>query len=210
MLALTALPHAKGQPGSVENATALLNEAKKTQHERKRAAKQKELDRISEDVNTGKKEVADLEKTMAQVGSAVNESKSNLDLLAGRRMSATQDLELLAIRSEAEKLKAEGLALLNTAYALAMDAMARRKQELDLKAAIVSAEIQKLPESGNVAESGPKKDKTDIPSVSELRKNLAKAEARTPLADYRARQAMEAASQKLRQAEAVAAKVEKK
>jgi chromosome segregation ATPase len=200
-----------GQPGSVTDATALLDGAKKSQQERKRAAKQNELDRISEDVKNGKQEAAELEQNISEVGNAVNESKSNLTLLAGRTKSATQDLELLALRTEAEKLKAEGLNLLNTAQAKALEALTRRQEELDARTAVFSAEIQRMSLPEKVAESDSKKGKTESgPSLTELRRNLAKAEGRSELADAKAREAMDAAARKLEQAEAVAAKAEKK
>jgi len=105
----------------------LLDEAKKNEEERKRAAKQKELDRVSEDIKKGNQEAADLEQSISLVGNAVNEAKSNLELLAGRKKSATQDLELLALRSEAERLKAEGMSPLDSAHAKAREAVPRRK-----------------------------------------------------------------------------------
>lgn len=211
ILALMAVPRAMSEPGSVENAKVLFDAAKKSQQERKRAAKQKELERISEDMKKGKQEAADLEQSISLVGNEVSESKSNLDVLAGRKKSALHDLELLFLRSEAEKLKAEGLTLLNSANTKAMEALTKRNEELDLKATLISVEIQKLAESGKVGESDSKRGKTESgPSLTELRRNLAKAQEKSSLADYRAREAMEAASLKLQQAEAVAAKVEKK
>lgn len=209
--ALTALPQAKSQPGIVKNATVLLDEAVQKQQDRKRAAKQRELDRISEEMKKGKQEAAELQQSISQVGSASNESKSNLDLLAGRKKNTAQDLELLGLRIDAEKLKAEGLILLSTAQAKALDALTKRQEELDLRTAVYSAEIQKMSLPDNAGESEPKKGKSESgPSVTELRRNLAKAEDRTELADAKAREAMAAAARKLEQAEAVAAKVEKK
>ena len=211
ILALTALPRATGQPASASNAKVLLDEAKKHQQERKRAVMQKELDRMSEDVKKGKQEIADLEQSISKVGSAVTETKGSLDQLAGRKKNVTQDLELLNLRTEAEKLKAEGLNLLNSAHAKALDALTKRNEELDLRTALVSAEIQKAADAEIAADSEARRLKGDsTPTLSELRRNLAKAESRSSLADYRAREAMDAASRKLQQAEAAAAKAEKK
>ena len=211
VLALTSLPRAMSQSGSEGNAKVLLNEAKKKQQERKQAAMQKELDRLIEDVKKGKQESADLEQSISKVGNAVAESKSSLDQLAGRRKNVTQDLELLGLRTEAEKLKAEGLTLLNTAHEKAKDALAKRNEELDLKTAIVSAEIQKALDAEIAADSEARRLSSESgPSLTELRRNLDKAQNRSSLADYKAREAMEAASRKLQQAEAAAAKVEKK
>ena len=200
-----------GEPASASNAKVLLDEAKQHQQERKRAAMQKELDRMGEDVKKGKQEIVDLEQSISKVGSAVTDTKAGLDRLAGRKKNVTQDLELLNLRTEAERLKAEGLSLLNGAHAKALDALTKRNEELDLRTAVVSAEIQKLSESGKAVESESKGEKRgSSPTLAELRRNLDKAESRSSLADGRAREAMEAASRKLHQAEAAAAKVEKR
>lgn len=210
-LALTALPRAMGEPAPASDAKALLAEAQKNQHERKRAVKQKELDRMMEDAKKGKQEAADLEQSMSKVANAVAGTKSSLDQIAGRKKSATQDLELLGLRSEAERLKAEGLSLLNVAHAKALEALTRRNEELDLRTAIVSAEIQKATddEIGTDAEARRLRSESG-PSLTELRKNLDKAQGKTSLAESRAHEAMNAASRKLAQADAAAAKVEKK
>jgi len=118
---------------------------------------------------------------------------------------------LLALRAGAERLKAEGLLLLNSAHAKAREALSKRNEELELRTALLSAEMLKIAESETTRESSAKTGKTgSLPSLTELRRDLAKAESRSSSADYRAREAMEAAALKLRQAEAVAAKVEKK
>jgi hypothetical protein len=211
LLALVTLPRATGQPGTASNAKVLIEEAKKNQQERKRAAMQRELDRMGEDVKKGKQEIADLEQSISKVGNAVSETKSSLDQLAGRKKNVTQDLELLNLRAEADKLKAEGLNLLNSAHEKTKDALTKRNEELDLKTAIVSAEMQKAADAEIAADSEARRSKSDsTPTLTELRRNLAKAQSRSSLADYRAREAMDAASRKLQQAEVAAAKVEKK
>src|SRR6185436_3691234 len=91
-LALTALPRAMSQPAPASDAKTLLAEAQKNQHERKRAAKQKELDRMIEDGKKGKQEAADLEQSISKVANAVAGTKSSLEQIAGRKKSATQDL----------------------------------------------------------------------------------------------------------------------
>jgi hypothetical protein len=210
-LALTTLPRATGQPAAGGDAKALLVEAKKNLHERKRAAKQKELDRMVEDAKKGKQEAADLEQSMSKVANAVAGAKSSIDQIAGRKKSATQDLELLGLRAEAEKLKAEALTLLNAANGKALEALTRHNEELDLRTAIISAEIQKATDEEIGTDAEAKRLRSESgPSLTELRRNLGKAESKTSVADYRAREAMEAASRKLAQADAAAAKVEKK
>ncbi len=211
LLALTTPPRTFGETNAAGNAKLLLDEAKKNQAERKRAMMQKEMDRLTEDGKKGKQEMDDLEKSISKVGGAVTETKGLLDQLTGRKTHIIQDLELMHLRIDAERLKSEGLALLNSAHVKAMDALAKRNEELDLRTSLVSAEIQKLSSPENAGEPHAKTGKSDSsPTTTELRRNLAKAESRSSVANSRSREAMDAASQKLQQADAAAAKVEKK
>jgi uncharacterized protein YoxC len=212
ILAIGASPRALSQ-GTGGNAKLLLEEARKKQHERKLSAKQTELDRLSEDLKKGKQEIDDLQQSISKVGSAVSEANGQLDRLSGQKKTSTQELELVNLRIEAEKLKAEGLKLLSSAHAKAMEAQTKRIEELDLRTTLVAAEIRQISGTGaeKAPESGPKgKNAKAPPTVSELRRQLAKAENATSLAASRAREAMDAATTKLQQADAAAAKAEKK
>ncbi|MEO6787206.1 MAG: hypothetical protein ABI318_13830 [Chthoniobacteraceae bacterium] len=211
MLAFTALPRLMSENLVAGDAKALLDEAKKSQADRKRAALQKELDRLGEDSKKAKQEIDDLEKSMSKVGNAAAGTKSQIDQLASRKKRVLQDLELLPLRIEAEKLKAEALALLNSAHAKAMDALAKRNEELDLKTTLVEAEIQKVSATDTAGATDSQKGKSEGAStMRELRKNLEKAHDKSSLADYRAHEAMDMASRKLQQADATTAKAEKK
>lgn len=205
-----AVPAAFGETPATGNARALLDEAKQKQIERKRSAMQKELARLEEDLKQGQTEMGDLEQNISRVGNAVNESKSNSELLAGRRKNVTQDLELLTLRSDAERLKAEGLNLLSGAHAKSKEALMRRNEELEIRKAVISAEFAKTEDSHAGSESSRSGKSEASRSLTELRKNLAKAESKSALANYRAREAMDVASKRLQQAEDAAAKVEKK
>lgn len=206
-LALSSLPRAMGEPPA-ENAKTLLSEAKKKQSERNRSAMQKELDRLGEDMKKGKQEMEDLEASISKVGYAVSKTKGQIDQLASRKKRVSQDLELLPLRIEAESLKTDALNLLNSAHEKAAEALKKRNEELELKAVLVSTQIHKMEDAEIGAEPGAKTDSG--PTLTELRKNLQKAEERSALANSRAREAMDAASLKLQQAEAATAKAEKK
>jgi hypothetical protein len=202
-----------GESGASANAKALLDEAKRTQTERRVAAKQKELDRLGEDLRKGKDEMDELQKSIYKVGNAVTESTSQLEKLGGQKKQHTEELELANLRIEAEKLKSEGLKLLSAAHSKAVEAISKRNEELDLKTTLVSAEIRQISGTKTAkAESSGKKgdDSKSAPTVTELRRQLEKAERASALAAYRAREAMDTASQKLQQAEAAAAKAEKR
>ncbi len=207
-LALTLSPLSFGEPASAGEAKALLDEAKKKQFERKHAAIQKELERLEEDMKQGQTELGDLEQHLSIVGNAVNESRANSDLIAGRTKNVTQDLELLALRAEAERLKTEGLNLLSVAHAKAKEAVTKRNEELEIKRSIISAQLAKNQTEDSENEKSGKSEANR--SLNEQRRNLAKAASRAELASMRAREAMAAASKKLQQADDATAKVEKK
>jgi chromosome segregation ATPase len=213
ILAVAMSPLALAETGSTGNAKALLEAAKKSALERKLAAKQTELDRLGEDLKKGKQEIDELQKSVYSVGNAVTEATGHLNRLGAQKKTHTQELELVNLRIDAEKLKSEGLKLLSTAHGKSMEALAKRTEELDLKTTLVAAEIRALSGTGSTKAAAPegKGSKAKAaPTITDLRKQLVKAENATSIASYRAREAMEAASAKLQQAEAAAAKAEKK
>lgn len=211
--AVTMSPSALAETGSTGDAKALLEAAKKSQLERKLAAKQTELDRLGEDLKKGKQEIDDLQKSIYSVGNAVTETTGHLNRFGGQKKSHTQELELVNLRIDAEKLKSEGLKLLSTAHAKSMEALAKRSEELELKTTLVAAEIRALSGTATAKATAPegKGSKAKAaPTITEMRKQLVKAENATAVASFRAREAMETASAKLQQAESAAAKAEKK
>jgi hypothetical protein len=221
-LVAIAAPHrALGESKSAADAKALLEEAKKDELERKRAAKQTELDRLGEDLKKAKEEIDELEKTIYKISVAAADTTVHLDQLASERKRLTQDLDLTNLRIDAEKLKAEGLKLLVVAQAKARDALAKRTEEIDLRAAIVASKMQQVsretlppialaPTQPKTSKATPKPTPKPAPKKTESQDELYKAEQATATALTNARQAMEAATQKLQQAEAAAAKAEKK
>lgn len=199
--------------GKGGNAQALLEEAKKAELDRKVAAKQKTLDRLNEDLKKGKQEGDDLDNSIAKVTGATNEATSQLDKLGAEKKVQTGELELKNLQIEAEKLKAEGLRLLGIAHAKSREASAKLTAETELKTSLVSEEMQQLSEkfSSEKAATGAKGSNAKrTPTLTELRRQIYKAEQATANANSNARQAMETASQKLQQADAATAKVEKK
>ena len=209
-----AMPQAAlSEASPAKDAITLLDEAKTGDYQRKLAAKQTELDRLNEDRTKGAKEIETLETSIQKVGAAVDDATKNLDLLTLQKRRATRELELLELRITAEKLKNEGLKMLQQANRKAQEAVKRRGEEADARIAIVALETQQItaksapaPEASGPA---PRSSKNE-PSLSELKKKLDKAERAATAATYQAREAMSAATSHLREAEAAAAKVEKK
>jgi hypothetical protein len=210
-----------GETASNANANALLEEARKSEFDRRMAAKETEAARLSEDLKRRKQEIDELDKSIYKVGGAATEAAGQLDKLGAEKKRLTEDLELINLRIEAEKLKAEGLMQLGIAHAKSRDALTKRTEEIDLRAAIVAAEIRQLsgkpaPEKPAPIAKGPGRTSgkatasKGTPVVSDLRTQLLKAEQATATAASNARLAMDAASRKLEQAEAAAAKAEKK
>ena len=213
LFALALPPRAFCKTATQGNAQALLEEAKKSELDRKVAAKQTVLNRLNEDLKKGKQETDDLDKSITKVSGATNEATSQLDKLGAEKKSMIGNLELTNLQIDAEKLKAEGLRLLGIAHAKGRDAATKLTEEIELKTSLVSEEMRQLSEKFS-SEKAPSTAKGSgakrTPTLTELRRQIYKAEQATANANSNARQAMETASQKLQQADAAAARVEKK
>ena len=214
LLFTIAKPHAAfSEAPSAKDAITLLDEAKKSDYQRKLAAKQTELDRLNEDRTKATKEIEALETSVQKAGAAVDDATKNLDLLSLQKKRTTRELELLELRITAEKLKSEGLKMLQSANKKAQEAVTRRNEEADARAAIVALETRQIVAKSPmpVAASGPAPAPSkNEPTLTELKRKLDKAETAATKAAYQAREAMSAATARLREAEAAAAKAEKK
>jgi len=216
LLAVTVRPSALGETKPQASAQALLEEAKQSEFERKLATKQTDLDRLGEDSKKGKMEIEALDRSAAKVGAAANEAKGRFEQFSAERKRLAQELEVVNLRIEAEKLKEEGLKLLVIAHTKAREALSRRTDELGLRTMLVAAEMQHMSgksSSGPAApatKKGGSKTATARSGTTDIRKQLEKAEQATINANTNARQAMDAATLKLAQADAAAAKTEKK
>ena len=209
ILAMSVPQPASGETKSTESAQALLEEAKLNELERKIAAKQTELGRLNEDLNKARQQADGLEKSIEKVGTAVIESNGHLDQLAGQKTRLAEMLELVTLRIEAEKMKAEGLRMLGKAQSKSLDAVARHNEETDLRTNIAGAEMsllspKALPIVG--AADGQESGQNRQGNPVELRKRLDKVSHTTSTANIAAREAMTAASAKLQQADAASAK----
>lgn len=209
-----AMPRpAFSQTASEPNIGALLNEAKKGEHERKIAAKQTELDRLNEDLKKGAKETESLDKAAQKAGGAASDATKQLDLLTLQKKRATREMELLVSRMDAEKIKGEGFKMLEIANRKASEAVAKRNEENETKAAIVMAEMRQIAAKAPQLTGEtlpPVAIAKNEPTLTELHKKLARAERAASTAAYQAREAMAAATARLQDAENAAAKVEKK
>lgn len=197
------------ETGRTEDAQLLLEEAKTNELERKISAKQTELERYNEDLNRAREQADALEKSIDKVGVAVGETNAHLDQLASQKRRLTQMLELVTMRIEAEKTKADGLRMLGAAQTKALGAIARRNEETELKTNIAKADLavlspKELPIIG--AADGPESGPGKHTSATEMRKRLEKVNHTTIAAGTAAREAMVAATAKLQQADAAGAK----
>jgi len=191
----------------------LLREAKKSEFEHRLAAKQSVVDHLIEDQKNQKQEVEDLDASISKVSKAIADATGRFESFGAEQKRLTRELESLGRRIAGEKLKIEGLKLLGVAHTKRREALARRSVETGLKTKVAVAEVRSLAAKSGLAPvaSGPAgRQSKQEPTLTELRKELARAEQATINAYSNARQAMEAASEKLRQADAVAAKTGKK
>ena len=209
MAAITVPRMASAENGRMENAQLLLEEAKTTELQRKVTSKQTELERYNEDFNRAREQADALEKSIEKVSAAVGETNAHLDHLAGQKRRLTQMLELVTLRIEAEKTKVEGLRMLGGAQTKSLTAIARRNEETELRSHIAKTDLgllspKALPIIGAAdgAESGLGKPG----SATDSRKRLEKVMHTTVAAGTLARDAMTAATVKLQQADAAAAK----
>jgi hypothetical protein len=192
-----------------EDAQALLEEAKMNALERKITAKQTELDRFAEDLHKAKLQAEALEQSIEKVTSAIAESNGHLDRLASQKKRLLEILEIVTLRSEAERTKLEGLRMLATAQKKSLDAIAKSNEETDIKTGIARSEMgvlspKELPIIG--AASGQESGTGKSGNSAELRKKLGKVSYAATSANTAAREAMAAASAKIQQADAAAAK----
>lgn len=188
---------------------ALLEEAKKSELEHKMAGKQSVVDRLKEDQKNEQQEIDELDKSRAKVSKATADAAGRLESLGADQKRMTRDLESLGKRMAAEKIKIEGLRLLGIANAKRREALAKRSIETGLKTKLAASEVRILAAKSGLdpVAAGPSRGHSkQEPTLTELRKELAKAEQATINANSIARQALEAASEKLRQADAVGAK----
>lgn len=210
-----ANPHrAFSETGGRQNAKALLDESKLIDYEGRIAAKKTEMDRLNEDLKKGTDEIDALEKRVQKVGTAADEAAKQLETLTSLRKRATAELELLNLRIDAERLKGDGLRMLQAANKKLQEAATKRNEEITARTALVAAETRLLAAKAPAAaaDSGPAKPHPakNEPTLTEWRKSLEKAERATATAETQAREAMAAAGTKLQEAEAAAAKAGKK
>lgn len=211
--AVFATPRAAlAEPAARRNASALLDEAKKAEYERKIAAKQLEMNRLADDQKKGTAEMEKLDQGVQKIGAAWDDSAKELEHLTMKKRRSAGELELLNLRIDAERLKGEGLRMLQGANRKALDAVSKHNEETDARAALVAAETRllaaKSPEVSDA--SGPGKTSKNEPTMTELRKKLARAERASSTADSLAREAMISAGARVQQSDAAAAKAEKK
>lgn len=195
------------------NASALLDEAKLNDYEQRITAKKTEMDRLNEDLKKGADEIEALDKRIQKAGTAVDDAAKQLEHYTAVKKRASLEMDLLNLRIEAERLKGDGLRMLQNANKKSQEAVAKRNEETGARTALVAAETRQLAAKAPVppAESGPSKHpaKNDL-TLTDWRNKLAKAERATAVAQSKAREAMSAATTRLQEAENAVAKAEKK
>ena len=196
-----------------QDAKGLLNKARQSEYERKMGLKQTELDRLSEDLKKGKQQGEGLQKMIDSVGAAIVEANGRLDRVTAQRNHQPKVMEIISLKYEADKMRVDGLRMLEGAQTKALTALARHNEVIDLRTTLGSLDMKTFaekaltkPGEADVADSGSKKSQ----SGGELRKALANAERAASAAEIAAREAMQAATAKLQQADAAAEKTEQR
>jgi hypothetical protein len=203
---------ALAQTTEPDNAKVLLEKVKRRDLDRQITARQTELDRLAEDLAKGHKEAETMQANIDATSGLLKESAANLSQLHNQKKRLEQVIELTTLRIEAERLKAEGLQLLNDAQTKALSALTKRAEETDLRASLGAAELKALapPDDAPAAEGAAKDAPRARPAFTELRKKLALSESAAASAEKIARDAMRAASAKLELADIAAVKAKRK
>ncbi|MCE9609740.1 MAG: hypothetical protein K8R23_05980 [Chthoniobacter sp.] len=194
-----------------DNAQSLLENVKRSALERQIAAKQTDLDRLSEDLAKGQKAAETMEGNITATGNLATASSGQLEKLNIQKKRLEQVLELTKMRIEAETLKADGLKMLADAQGKALAALKKRADETSVRLEVGQAELKQLTPGGEVAAEPAGKGTGKVHSpLSDMRKKLSSAETASSNAEQIAREAMRAASSKLDLANAASGKVKKK
>jgi hypothetical protein len=221
-MSLTAL----GESKTSENAQALIQEVKKRDLEREIAAKQTEVNRLNEDLSKERGVAEDLKRSIEGIGLAIEESSSNLEKLSAERARLAQALEVATLRVEAEKLKVAGLKMLSEGQGKVLNYVSSRIEATERKAEIASAELKVVnwreplpveevildnsnPATQQQASGGESLSKLKA-QIAELKRKGTKSQTVLTEASQAADVAIEAASAKLAQADAAAAKANKR
>ena len=210
--ALTLASSAPAQEEAPDNAQSLLESVKRRELERQVAAKQTDLDRLSEDLAKGQKEAETMQANIATTGNLLKESTNQLEKLGAQKKRMEQVLELTRLRIEAETLKAEGLKMLAEAQGKTLAALTKRADETNARITVGAAELKQLSPATfePTGEAAGKHASKGQLSVSDLRKKLTASETLSATAERAAREAMHAAAAKLEQANIAIGKAKKK
>ena len=202
------------QTGTPDNAKGLLDKAKQSEYERKMSLKQTELDRLTEDMKKGKEQGESLQKLVDSVDTAIVEAAGNLDRVTGQRNHQPKVAEVLGMKYEAQRMRVDGLKMLKAAQAKSLDAVNKHNEVLDLKTTLGALEMKNFAEkalsgAAEPAHADTGKKSQQLPG-GEQRRNLASVEKDAAIVETAAREAMQAATQKLQQADAAAERAEKR
>ena len=192
-----------------QNAQGVLEKAERIEYEHAMATRQRELDRLNEDIQNGKKHASELEQVLNTVGSELSQAKARRDQLVLLRKEQPKVLEVISMRLEAENLQTEGLMMLEAAQKKALDALGKQADEAEQRTTLQALEMKLFAEK-SLSKSTQFEEpvQTQEPKVSDLRKKLEKAERAAANATAVSREAMRAAALKLKQANNAAAKAE--
>lgn len=216
VIALTLSGSAFAQ-SAADRAQVLLEEVKKRDLERQRTFKEKEVERLNEDLQKDQKDAEAIQQRIESMTSEINDATSQLSQLASQKQRYLQRLEVTTLQIEAERLKVDGLKLLSEAQQKAHTALDRRMEETEIRKSIEEAEAQMIASAAPAGQAAPgeegegegsgKKDAAALRAhIADLKKRLPKSEQAAASAQAAARSAMQAASNKLQAADAAARK----
>lgn len=178
-------------PPPANQAQALLQEARDRELDRTRNEKVRELERLNEDLEKGKREAEDLKQSVEKANAAATDSTNRIAQLANQKKQYAKLTEVAGLQIDAETLKLEGLKMLAEAQVKGVTAISKRIEETEVRSAIEKAKM------------APAKTLTEreLEKASlETERSLDRAKRATSTARIDAREAMTAATAKLQAA----------
>jgi hypothetical protein len=190
------------QEAPPEKARALLDQVKKSEQDRQIAAKQTEIDRLTEDQARIQRDSNGLEKTIESTSGLTADASEQLATLTMESKRLEHELAVAQARIKAEKFKIEGLRALSEAQGKSLNALSRRAEQADARARLYTIEMEILQDGKQVPAEG--REAESQTGLTKARKAFAAAAVRTESEERLAHEAMKGAAARMTLAETAA------
>ncbi len=188
-------PPILSQDAPPEKARALLDQVKKSEQDRQVAVKQTEIDRLKEDQAKIDGDSTGLKKTIESTTGLTNDATERLSALTLESRRLEHELAVAEARSNAEKLKIEGLRALADAQGKSLSALALRAEEAAARSSLRTVELEILQAGKQIPGEGHEPESQT--ELTKARNALAAAESKAQAEERLAHDAMKAAAARM-------------